>query len=249
MKKYFLGIVIVCTAVVAIAQPQFIGKGKIEYERKLNVHRQFEAIMDDDSWFKDFVTKMPKFFNSYFELTFTNSKTVYKPGKRESEGDPKNTWGVGPAKDNIIITDLESQQMNGFKTVYEQTYNIQDSIRKIEWKLGAETRIIAGFECRKAVGVICDSVYVVAFYTDEIPVSGGPESFSGLPGMILGVAIPRLYTTWFATKVELTEPQDKDFVVNKRAKKVTEKELEKTLQSSLKDWGKEGNRNIWWVML
>ena len=31
-------------------------------------------------------------------------------------------------------------------------------------------------------------INVVAFYKDDIPVSGGPESFNGLPGMILQVA-------------------------------------------------------------
>jgi len=31
-------------------------------------------------------------------------------------------------------------------------------------------------------------INAVAFYTDDIPVSGGPESFNGLPGMILQVA-------------------------------------------------------------
>ena len=63
--------------------------------------------------------------------------------------------------------------------------------------------MIAGFNCRKAVTKIFDSVYVFAFYTDEIIISGGPCSINGLPGMILGVTIPRLYTSWIATKVML----------------------------------------------
>jgi GLPGLI family protein len=249
MKKYVLSVLCVLVAVAATAQTQFLLKGKIEYERKMNVHRQAEANMEEESFFKDFVSKLPKFYNSYFELSFTSGKTIYQPGKKESEGNPNMTWFTGPAKDNIIVTDLDNSKINSFKKVYEASYLVEDSIRKIEWKLGAETRTIAGFECRKAVGIICDSVYVVAFYTDEIAVSGGPESFNGLPGMILGLAIPRLYTTWFATKVELTEPADKDFVITKRAKKMTGNELQSTLQKSLKDWGKSANRNIWWVML
>jgi GLPGLI family protein len=32
------------------------------------------------------------------------------------------------------------------------------------------------------------SINVVTSYTDDIPVSGGPESFNGLSGMILQVA-------------------------------------------------------------
>jgi GLPGLI family protein len=90
---------------------------------------------------------------------------------------------------------------------------------------------------------------VVAFYTDEILVSGGPESFHGLPGMILGLAVPRLYTTWFATKVQLIEPKENDLAAPTRGKKINVKSLEGTLQKSLKDWGKQGQKNIWWVML
>jgi GLPGLI family protein len=51
-----------------------------------------------------------------------------------------------------------------------------------------------------------DSIYVVAFYSDQIVVRGGPESFWGLPGMIMGVVLPHEYTTWYATKVYL-EPK------------------------------------------
>jgi len=31
-------------------------------------------------------------------------------------------------------------------------------------------------------------INAVAFYTDDIPVSGGPESFNGLPSMIFQLA-------------------------------------------------------------
>ncbi|ULT40412.1 GLPGLI family protein [Niabella defluvii] len=42
---------------------------------------------------------------------------------------------------------------------------------------------------------------MVAFYTDEIITKAGPESFNGLPGMILGLAIPHQHITIFATSV------------------------------------------------
>ena len=69
-----------------------------------------------------------------------------------------------------------------------------------------------------------DSIYVVAFYSDEIHVSAGPESFHGLPGMILGVAVPHENVTWFATKVtETVEP--KPLVPPKKGKEVNNKQL------------------------
>jgi GLPGLI family protein len=232
--------------IATFAQTHFLVKGKIEFERKINVHKQLDPDENSD-WYKDFVAKQPKFYTSYFDLQFNGNKTVYKPG-RESEPF-RNWWLVGPSKENIVIADLETQLMNSQKKVFEDTYLLQDTIGKIEWKITEELRTVAGFECRKAVAIICDSVYVVAFYTDEITVSGGPESFNGLPGMILGLAIPRLHTTWFATKLELVEPKPTDFAVPSKGKKITERSLQVVLQSSLKDWGKQGQRNIWWVML
>ncbi len=248
MRSFILIIALISCATISNAQTIFLAKGKIEFERKINVHRQFETDNEEDAaWYKEFVATLPKFHNSYFDLYFNDDKTVYKHN-RDGDG-PKNFWGMGPAKENTIQVDLSTGMATSAKRVYEQNYLIQDSVRKLEWKISDETRTIAGFECRKAVARICDSVYVVAFYTDEILVSGGPESFSGLPGMILGLALPRLYTTWFATKVLLVEPTNADLAAPTRGKKISQKSLETTLQSSLKDWGKEGQRNIWWAML
>lgn len=246
MKPGLLFLLIIFS-IVAYSQTKFVSSGKIEYERKINVHRQYD-LNDDDSWTRQYVSKLPPFHTTYFDLYFSPGKTVYKPG-RETDDSKKNFWGIGPSKDNVVFTDIGKKELKTQKNVFEQTFLVQDSARKLAWRITDETRNIAGFDCRKAVGIICDSVYVVAFYTDEITVSGGPESFSGLPGMILGLAIPRLYTTWFATKVELVDPVQKDFAISNKGKKVDEKELLNTLQSSLKDWGKQGQRYIWWIML
>jgi GLPGLI family protein len=95
-----------------------------------------------------------------------------------------------------------------------------------------------------------DSVYVFAFYTDEILTSGGPEGFSGLPGMILGIAIPRLNATWFATKLELTAvPSPLSTSTPVKGKKTTRSELNSILKINLKDWGEWADKNIWWIML
>jgi len=245
MKKIIIIALAIGIAMAGQSQTQFIAKGKIEFERKINVHRQFED-EEQDSWLKEYLSKIPKFNTSYFDLYFNDTKTIYKPG-RETQN--PRVWGIGPAKENVVVTDLEKMLVSSQKAVFEDTYLVQDSARKLEWKVADETRTIAGFECRKAVAIICDSVYVVAFFTDEITTSGGPESFCGLPGMILGLAIPRLYTTWFATKVELIEPTVNQFNAPTKGKKTNGHDLEKKLRSSLEDWGKEGQRNIWWVML
>jgi GLPGLI family protein len=247
MRKVISICIVLCWAVSVSAQTVFIGSGRIEYERKINVARQFESSNEDGDWWKDYLSKQPKFFNSYFTLDFNQTRSIYKYNR--SEDKMLEAWVVGPAKENSVLTDFETRQYTSRRTIFEQTFIVADSANTLHWKLSNETRVIAGFECRKAVAVICDSVYVVAFYCEEIPVSGGPESFGGLPGMILGLAIPRLYSTWYATKVELMEPPASSFTINTKGKKTKAKELAPLLTATFKDWDKRGQKFIWWSML
>lgn len=222
---------------------QFISKGKIEYERKANQH----ALMDDDNaWDRVMKNSFPKFTNFYFDLSFDQHKTLYKRG-RAPENRQNVYWGLADG-DNIIASDLDIAQSVVQKNIYGNAYLITDSIRKIDWKIGEEIRNIAGFDCRKAVGKIMDSIIVIAFYTDEILTSGGPESFAGLPGMILGVAIPRMHTTWYATKLQLAEVSEKDLTAPRRGEKLSGREFRDKLQAILKGGGKR-SQSVQWQML
>jgi GLPGLI family protein len=89
-----------------------------------------------------------------------------------------------------------------------------------------------------------DTVFVVAFYAEQIIPSGGPESFAGLPGMILGLAVPRLFTTWFATKLEVMDVKETVLTPPKKGKKTTTSDLKVQLKPSMKDWGKMGAKNM-----
>lgn len=203
MKKIICIIYTCFAAHILNAQEIFVAKGKIEYEKKVNMYKTLESSIEDgdDSWINTLKKTMPQYRTTYFDLYFDSSKTLYKPGREIVEAQKTPDWFVGPANDNVVYSDLSTQQSIAQKTVFENTFLIADSIHPIKWRITPDTRTIAGFKCRKAVGIIMDSVYVIAFYTQQIVTPGGPESFKGLPGMVLGVAIPRINTTWFATKL------------------------------------------------
>lgn len=231
------------------ANAQFTQYGKIEYERKINIKRQLNDLDDEQKqWIEKFKAQIPDFNTSYFDLYFNTSKSLYKPGK-EVEGGTKLWFAQSPANDNVVMTDFGTEKVKANKTVFEQKFLVEDSMRKIEWKISDEIRTISNYKCRKAVGKIFDSVYVVAFYTEDIMVSGGPEMFSGLPGMILQLAIPRMHTTWVAQKIEMVKPKDTDFTTSDKGKKTTQKELYETLKTSFKDWGKYADKNLWWTLI
>ena len=178
----------------------------------------------------------PQFKLLQSTLTFSSDKTLFVPiAPAES---PRGFFNNPMSEQNsTIYTDLASGLFAAQKKVYEETFLLKDSIRKINWKLTSEMRTIAGFECRRANAIILDSIYVVAFYTDKIPVAGGPESFNGLPGMILGVALPHENITWFAKSVTDKSVPSTDMKTPTKGKPMDYKGLKTTINSALKDWG------------
>jgi GLPGLI family protein len=249
MKKNFITTFIaVFMLIAASAQTDFIVKGKIEFERKTNLHKQLDS-EEDETWRAMIKKSVPTTKTNYFDLYFNGSKTIYTPGREVVVTQKVPDWIEGPANDNVVYTDLEQQMYNSQKTVFEDVFNIQDTVRKINWKITPDKRTIAGFECRRASAVIMDSVFVVAFYTEQIITPGGPESFAGLPGMILGLAVPRLNTTWFATKLELVDVKETTLVPPKKGKKTNVTNLKTQLKTVMKNWGKWGDKNIWQIMI
>lgn len=220
-----------------IAQQKFITQGKIEYERKTN---QYAFMNDNSIWDNMAKNNMSKFVTYYYDLFFNDKQTLFKQG-RDPETKQFKNWGVFDSE-NTIHTNLDSSSAVTQRTIFGDVFLISDSVRNIDWKVTTEIRKIAGFDCRKAVGRIMDSVVVIAFYTDEILTTGGPESFSGLPGMILGLAIPRLHTTWYATKLQLIDVTDKDLLAPKRGKKLIGSAYREKVKNLMKDWGEDAKK-------
>lgn len=248
MKTRILVVLFLTLGLQGLAQTAFIKKAKIEFERKTNTHRLYFT-GETDSWAEEFKKLIPQFRTEYFDLVFDETKSIYRPGK---EVEQKNSgFFESPALQNIVYTDLNAEKVTSQKQVFETMFLVQDSTKKFTWKLEPETRTIAGFECRKAVTRICDSVVVVAFYSEEIIPSVGPESFNGLPGAILGLAVPRLYTTWFATKVEvLNDKDEKTILAPTKGKKAGEKDMVNSVNTAIKNWGdKYRDRSIWAITL
>jgi hypothetical protein len=61
--------------------------------------------------------------------------------------------------------------------------------------------------------------------------------------------VPRLHATWYATKVELTDPTPADMMPPVKGKKANNEEVAQKLKSSMKDWGKFGQHAQWEISL
>lgn len=241
--KCFAAALLMLVLTVSNAQSRFIHQGKIEYEKKVNMHKS----MEENTWTRELLDKMPTYRTTYFDLVFSDTVSVFKVGREPADDKWKNMWGESGGEENVVHDNFATGQTTALKQVFEKKFLVQDSMLQIEWRITDETREIAGFECRKAVGKFYDSLYVVAFYTDQIAISAGPELYNGLPGVILGLAFPRFYTTWFATKVQLIEPKSTELVMpTAKGKKINRKELMEQVKDVF-EWGTpEERQKFFW---
>ena len=240
MNKIILAIAAFFGAFAASAQTPFINTVKIEFEKTVYVKQLLKAI--EPEWYEMVKDRTPESMVSYFDFIGDTTKSIYKPG-REVAYDPRAPF-QGIADKNIVYNDYRTHTTVTQKPVFEETFLVQDSLVNVKWKLTADTRNIAGFDCRKAIGFIDDTVALFAFYTDEILVSAGPESANGLPGMILGMGIPRIHTTWFATKVEVNGINLSEVKPATKGKKVDRKTMIGSLDKVLKEWGNYGKNLV-----
>lgn len=258
MKKLIilLAFIIGAHQVMAQGARHFTFNGTIEYEKTLNLYALMKKSMDDNdgfvqSIFEAFKKDNPQFRKQKSTLTFTKDKSLFTPIPDEVPIKNSFFWDGAPSikQTNTTYTDLATGTSITQKSVFEEQFLLKDTLRKINWKITGETRDIAGYTCRRANALVMDSVYVVAFYTDEIPVSAGPESFTGLPGMILQVALPHENISWIATKVtDMTIPDGK-VIAPVKGKAVNKKQLKAKLNDVITNWGKEGREYLKLFML
>ena len=249
--RYLLAIIFISILTAGFSQQQFIQRGKITYERKLGQFTLMESIQQDgeNMFWEEMKKVLPRIVTDSYVLDFNPQSSVFKLEKEDTD----NKYfmpSLKPMDDAYTVQDFSAQLLTMKTAVFEKKYLIKDSLTKYQWKITGEVRQIAGFDCKKAITKIADSVVVVAFYTDEILVKGGPESFNGLPGMIMGIAIPRLSLTLFATKIELNNAGTPlSIPIEKKPNFVRRKDVLGEVATGTKQWGKQSNVLQWIVSM
>ncbi|SEN39912.1 GLPGLI family protein [bacterium A37T11] len=226
---------------------RFLSSGIIHYDKQVNMFAAISSRMINndgrnsfgEEMYENYKSSQPQFKTFPYELSFSGDLSSFKPLE-----DPNKTvsdWNYlerDPVIDqkNTVYADLKKQTRLSKKNIYDEWFVVSDSLRPVRWKLTDEHREIAGYDCRRANGLTMDSVYVVAFYTDQIPVSGGPDSFHGLPGMILGLVMPHEHITFFATKINDQDVPAASITAPQEKKIISKPEFIKKMNDLFEDW-------------
>jgi len=234
---------------------RFPMSGAIRFEKSVNMYALIRNMSKGknaaymETMLDDYKKNNPQFVTRQSTLLFSDTKTLFTPDKVEADAQSGFFAFSSADQQNTVYTELKTGTFSAQKIALDETFLLKDSVRKINWKITSELREIAGYECRRANAIILDSIYVVAFYTDQIPVSGGPESFQGLPGMILGVALPHEHITWFAKSVSDKTIPATDFKVPSKGKPTDYNGFANTINKVLKQWGDMASSVLKMLML
>ncbi|QBQ42383.1 GLPGLI family protein [Sphingobacterium psychroaquaticum] len=240
IRIVILWIVILCSHTLSAQYAYFPQGGTIHFEKTVHVKNFLKTLTSvgkndnfDKTYMEQMMSKAPETYIFKSKLLFSDEKSRYEPVKQELTGFMRSLIWFGLDYEGIFYQDMKKKQMHSLMDYQGTNMWTQDSLLNVKWKITDEYREIAGYSCRRANGVIMDSVYVVAFYTDDIPLSSGPSTFHGLPGMILGAVIPDRHTSIYATKVEIGQPEVTQVVGKKRDKPMTRKEIQSFLRESM----------------
>lgn len=171
------------------------------------------------------------------KLSFRADELSFEPLQEKFDPAIENLLRMGLLDyQSTVYQDLKKGQSKVSFEIGGSKVLINDSLMSVKWKITDEYREIAGYDCRRANGLVLDSVYVVAFYTDQIPTSGGPGTIHGLPSMILGFVVPEQHFNIYATKVEMNTPSVKTLSTGRRDTPMTRKQLEEQMRQRFSRW-------------
>lgn len=115
--------------------------------------------------------------STLFDLAFNTNRTNYNM-KSTSHG---MKLGI-----TMSFHDLLTNTYTHKGYIFEKAFLIEEQSKSISWELVDSTRALTPFQVKMAKTIV-DSVEVTAWYAPEIPISGGPSTWNGLPGMILEI--------------------------------------------------------------
>ncbi|PKR80571.1 hypothetical protein CW751_09360 [Brumimicrobium salinarum] len=180
---------------------QVISSGEIIYEKRTNLEKRYEGTQrfggNSNKWIKE--PKIDKYV-----LYFNESASVFVPIPPDV-GDEDREWST---MKNSTYRNYKENKMERQFSYYGSELYLRDSLKERDWIITENRREIAGFETKQALWIANDSTRIYAWYAERLTPSTGPESFGGLPGTILGLALEDGGVVYFAREVKTLSEDD-----------------------------------------
>jgi GLPGLI family protein len=267
MKKIqiALGLLLALTTSTTIVTAQ-MKEGKISYERKINMHRNLPD-PQMKSMVPEFRTdKFELIFNenaSLFRSVVDDEAPDPFANAGGGGGGMRMNFRMPTAN---TYTDLAKQMQYEERAFFEKEFLIIDSLKQYKWKLSEETKTIAKQLCKKATTMITapqmrmrvsvtsggnntdttantprapKETELVVWYAENIPVSFGPDSYSGLPGVIMEIDQDNGANVTTAVEVSAKYPK-KELIAPSKGDKMNRAQFQESMQKLMQDMQRGG---------
>lgn len=205
-------------------------EGMVVYEEKINLHRR----MQDEAM----KARVPEFRSTNMQLAFRDEESLYKMVE-EDEDEEINGGQMRFRRPSSEVyrhvgkgIKIEEREFNGKK------YLIEDSLTVRPWKIGTETKKIAGFECFKATlkdSIRRQEVNIVAWFSPDIPLAVGPSTMGSLPGMILEVDMNEGEVVTTAKSIKLGKVKAGELKVPTKGERISEADFRKLMADFMRN--------------
>jgi len=214
---------------------------------------------------KQIMDMLKKEFLKTFILTFDKNTSVYK--EDEALAPPSTgsrmVFISSDGGSDVLFKDIKNQSITNQKETFGKQFIIKDRLKPIEWELHSDTKNIGNYTCYKATytkeieesmmtfsssgeeqreeepttAPVMKTITVTAWYTPQIPVSNGPESYQGLPGLILEVNDGDL--TILCSKITINPKKAIEISEPKKGKQVTQEEYDSIMLKKMEEMSEQ----------
>jgi len=254
---------LLCSTFSLFAQ-DFQGVATYKTQRKLDLKIDSTQVGGGEMQ-KQIMDMLKKEFQKTFILTFDKNTSVYK--EDEALAPPSTGSHMifisSDGGSDVLFKDIKNQSITNQKETFGKQFIIKDRLKPIEWELHSDTKNIGNYTCYKATytkeieesmmtfsssgeeqkeeeptaAPVMKTITVTAWYTPQIPVSNGPESYQGLPGLILEVNDGDL--TILCSKITINPKKAIEISEPKKGKQVTQEEYDSIMLKKMEEMSEQ----------
>ena len=202
---------------------------------------------------KNMISNLPTERKVEKELIFDSTQSIYKNSERDGANEDTDVEGGGGGMqfkfkmsepDNQTYCNHKNKTYTKKQDLLGKTFLIEDKMKKLQWKIGNEKRKILDYICMNASAQLDEETKAVAWFTNSIPVSIGPETYYGLPGLILALEINGDEEIIVAKEVALSS-NNFSFEIPTKGKKVNQEEFDQIREEKMEEMGAtKGGRGV-----
>lgn len=261
-------IILILSSTFSLFAQDFQGVATYKTQRKLDIKID-SAQVGGGEMQKQIMDMLKKEFQKTYILTFDKNTSIYKEDEAlappAAGGGMVFISSAGGS--GTLFKNIKDQLFTNQQETFGKQFIIKDQLQPIEWELHGETKNIGDYTCYKAtyskqieasslmtfsssddedkdedskVSSEMKTITVTAWYTPQIPVSNGPESYQGLPGLILEINDGDL--TILCSKITINPDKKIEISEPKKGKQVSQKEYDEIMKKKMKEMSEQNNR-------